>query len=490
MVAGAWALDLALLVVAADDGWMYQTENHARALAALGQPRVLLAITKADKVSPDALARAEQDCRARAIRLFGHEYLAGSCATSILSGLGLDELKRAIGREGTRIESERPAKGKDQPYLFIDRIFTQAGAGLVICGTLVGGSVCVDERLEIHPSEEIVRIKSIESLGRKLDRAEGPMRAAFNISKPRIPPNRGDLVTLAGEKRAPCFSGTEFLVRISPLPSSTLETPGQGKEAQAATLLRKGGEVEVAAGSADAIASIAPLGKGSWYRLVCRTPLAVHQAMPLAILRHGGADILGKGGILREGKTDQALRKKLARLLDGLGDLSLPMARLTMELELKGAEAEESKAVRNCAQGSSLSPELAQAAVCLKLTGPGGVDLSQAPAPRAPAGSLPRKVVQGLCAAGVAVPLDRDIFLHFEIYAELVRKALEGKAPGDRLKIAEVKARTGYSRKFALPFLNRMERDGYVKRDGDCRVVLTPAVQAVRRSPSSGLPNT
>ena len=202
MVASAWALDLALLVVAADDGWMSQTENHARALAALGYPRILMAITKADKVSPGALAQVEQDCCARAISVFGQTSMAGSYPTSIISGLGMEELKAAIGREGVLIESTRRTDEVNQPFLYIDRIFSRLGAGLVICGTLVGGSVSVDEELQIHPSADIVRIKSIESLGRKHACIEGPARVAFNVSKPRNNPNRGDFVTFAGTRGA------------------------------------------------------------------------------------------------------------------------------------------------------------------------------------------------------------------------------------------------------------------------------------------------
>ncbi len=481
MVAGAWALDLALLVVAADDGWMYQTENHARVLAALGRPRILVAVTKADKVSPLALAQVEEDCRARVIRIFDQGTIAGSWTTSTLSGSGVDELKRAIGEEGARIESTRPAQGGNQPYLYVDRIFTQPGAGLVVCGTLLGGSVRVDEELQLHPSEEIVRIKSIESLGRKLESAEGPMRVAFNISKPRVPPSRGDLVTCSGEKRAPFFSGTEFLIKISPLPFSTPDIPGHAKSTTGLDLLRKGGEVEVAAGSADAIASIAPLGKGSWYRAVSRKPLAIGKELPLAIIRHGGADILGKASIMRAGKTDKALRKNLALSLEGLGELPLPAARLVMRLRLEGVEAEESKAVQKDSGDTALSPELAKAALGLKIAGSAGVDLSQSLTPGAQAAVLPRKVLQALCAAGIATPIDRDIFVHRDVYDELVRSTLRGKVPGDRLEIGEAKEKTGYSRKYVIPFLNRMERDGYVKRDGDFRIVLSSANPAVLR---------
>jgi len=525
MVAGAWALDLVLLVVAADDGWMYQTENHARALAALGRPRILMAITKADKVSPGALAQVEEDCCARAISVFGQASIAGSYPTSIISGLGIEELKDAIGREGALLESTRRTDGKNQPFLYIDRIFSRLGAGLVICGTLVGGSVSVDEELQIHPSADIVRIKSIESLGRKHACIEAPARVAFNVSKPRKNPNRGDFVTYAGTRGTAFFSGTEFLVKVSPLPRSKPEIPGQEKADPIAEVLRKGGEVEIAAGSADVIASIAPLGKGSWYRLICRKDIAVQEELPIAIIRHGGADILGKGSIMREGKTDKASRRILVATLAGLESLPVPIARLAMKVQLEGrvrdcaeiltgslsleelkdlgivlrgrdalerrtAEAEDKKKGQDSHQGEALPHELSAAATLLRQRGPAGVDISLPPGPGTQASSISRKVIQGLCAAGIATPLDRDIFLHREIYDALAGAVLEEKAPGDRLEIAEVKMKTGYSRKYVIPFLNRMERDGYVKRDGDSRIVLSRTIPVVPRQLSTGLPNT
>lgn len=80
--------------------------------------------------------------------------------------------------------------------------------------------------------------------------------------------------------------------------------------------------------------------------------------------------------------------------------------------------------------------------------------------------------MDSLCALGLAVPLDRNLFIHRDKYAALVANTLEGKNQGDRIEIGEAKGRTGFSRKLALPFLNRMERDGYVKRSGDSRIVL------------------
>ncbi|HEY9053843.1 MAG TPA: SelB C-terminal domain-containing protein, partial [Rectinemataceae bacterium] len=118
---------------------------------------------------------------------------------------------------------------------------------------------------------------------------------------------------------------------------------------------------------------------------------------------------------------------------------------------------------------------------------------------RTAAQAIPRREqIDELCAAGIAIPLDRDLFIHREAYEELVKATLDGLKAGESLDMAETKARTGFSRKYAIPFLNRMERDGWVKRDGDRRIVLKSEARsdspsskpALPRSPSSGLPNT
>ncbi len=102
---------------------------------------------------------------------------------------------------------------------------------------------------------------------------------------------------------------------------------------------------------------------------------------------------------------------------------------------------------------------------------------------RAPLALLlpPRKDMDSLCALGIAIPLDRNLFIHREAYLQLVSRTLKTKNHGDSLEISEAKERTGFSRKFIIPFLNRMERDGYIKRDGERRVILIlplpPAVQ-------------
>jgi selenocysteine-specific elongation factor len=504
MVAGAWALDLALLAVAADDGWMEQTENHARVLAALGPPRVLLVVTKLDKVDAAQAARAADGAMERALGIFGAQALAGSRIVSAQTGEGIESLKSAIAEEGASLEAAR-SQGKDKtPYLFVDRIFTQKGSGLIVCGTLAGGSLAVDEEINLLPAGEILRIRSIESLGVGLKTVEGPARVALNVNRPKAEIRRGDLLVKAHAMGSPVLSGREFLARVEALPSSGPGTPIQPR------VMKKGGEVELAVGTAGRIATIAPIGKGPWFRLICGADLAFPASLPLALIQQGGAAILGRAWTLREGRTDRDGRKRLADALAGLESLppalaastlderlrptARPTARVTARLTARlmarpgiGYRDDDVGAAGQDPANQGLSPAAARAEILLREAGASCLDLSPpAPGVRRAVQAPPRKDIETLCDVGIAIPMDRNIFLHREIYEALVEAALRDKAPGDSLDIAEAKARTGFSRKFVIPFLNRLERDGYVKREGDRRMLLKPASPA-RRPPGGAM---
>jgi small GTP-binding protein len=476
MVAGAWALDLALLVVAADDGWMEQTENHARVLSALGPPRVLVVVTKLDKVEAAQATRAADEARERALGIFGAQALVGVRSVSAQTGEGIEDLKSAIAVEGAALEAARSRSEDETPYLFVDRIFTRKGSGLVVCGTLTGGSLAVDEEIRLLPAGEILRIRAMESLGLRLGTVGGPARLALNVNRPKAEIRRGDLLIKDAAMGSPVLSGREFLARIDALASSGPGTPIEPR------VMKKGGEVELAVGTAGRIATIAPLGRGPWYRLLCGEDLAFPASLPLALIQQGGAAILGRAWALREGRTDRDGRRRLADVLAGLESLPPALAASTLAQRLnpkpRKKPEEQDDAPGGAGLGSAapqLSPAAAQAEILLRKAGVSCLDLSPpAPGVRRAFAAPPRKDIEALCEAGIAIPLDRNLFLHEGAYRDLVEAALRGKGLGDSLDIGEVKARTGFSRKFVIPFLNRLERDGYVRREGDRRLLLKP----------------
>ena len=183
MVAGVGSIDLALLVVAADDGWMPQTEEHLQILEYLGVNRALIALTKCDLASPD-------DDAIR-MRVEGTSFAGAPIVpVSVRTGNGLEELKRQI--EGV-CECVPPPRDIGKPRLAVDRAFTLRGIGLVVTGTLSGGKLRRGDEIAVQPTGRVARIRAIQSHGSDIAVAEPGMRTALSI--PGIEIGRGDVIT-------------------------------------------------------------------------------------------------------------------------------------------------------------------------------------------------------------------------------------------------------------------------------------------------------
>jgi selenocysteine-specific elongation factor len=176
MVAGATGIDVALLVVAADEGVMPQTREHLAILSLLDVRVGVVALTKSDLVDPDWLALVEEDVRAA---------LAGTAfdgapivAVSATTGDGLEVLRTAIG-EAARMVPRRRAD--DVFRLPVDRAFTVKGTGTVVTGTVWSGSIARDATLRLLPSGETVRVRGLQAHGRAVDRLQAGDRAAVAL---------------------------------------------------------------------------------------------------------------------------------------------------------------------------------------------------------------------------------------------------------------------------------------------------------------------
>ncbi len=215
MIAGVGSIDLALLVVAADDGWMPQTEEHLEILTYLGVERAVVTLTKSDLGGSETVARQIRD------RLHNSPFAnAQIIATSVRTGEGIETLKITLGSEFAAMHLPRDY-GK--PRLFIDRVFTLRGIGTVVTGTLIGGQLRREQKIVVQPGNLHTRIRSIQSHGRELEVAEPGMRTAISlpdISVEQI--SRGNVVTIADF--APASSTLIALLEKSPrLPR---ENPG------------------------------------------------------------------------------------------------------------------------------------------------------------------------------------------------------------------------------------------------------------------------
>jgi selenocysteine-specific elongation factor len=177
MLAGAGGVDLALLVVAADEGPMPQTREHLAILDLLDVPAGIVVLTKADLVEPDYLdlVEAEIEETLAGTRLAGATVVRTSAAT----GHGLDDLKAAIDRA---LETTPAKRDLGRPRLPIDRAFTIQGFGTVVTGTLVDGALEVGQEVELQPGRLRARIRGLQRHRTKVQRLEPGTRAAVNVS--------------------------------------------------------------------------------------------------------------------------------------------------------------------------------------------------------------------------------------------------------------------------------------------------------------------
>jgi selenocysteine-specific elongation factor len=176
MVAGATGIDLALLVVAADEGVMPQTREHLAVLSLLAVRGGVVALTKADLVDEEWLSLVMDDVR---VALTGSPLATSPIvAVSAATGAGLSELRAALVDELRRAPREA---GEDLFRLPIDRAFTVRGTGSVVTGTVWSGALEADTSIRLLPADEAVRVRGLQAHGRAVSRVGDGERAAIAI---------------------------------------------------------------------------------------------------------------------------------------------------------------------------------------------------------------------------------------------------------------------------------------------------------------------
>lgn len=176
MLAGAGGIDFALFVVAADEGIMPQTIEHLDIINLLGVTNAIFAITKIDLVDDETTEAVRDEIE----DLVSQTPLEASpmVKVSAKTGEGIEELKRVIADVARRIDAVR---NTDVVRLPIDRVFSVAGWGTVVTGTLWSGVVRVGDRLKILPLGKDVKVRSIEIHGSPTDVATPGQRTAFGL---------------------------------------------------------------------------------------------------------------------------------------------------------------------------------------------------------------------------------------------------------------------------------------------------------------------
>ncbi len=206
MLAGVGALDCALFVVAADSGWMPQSEEHAAVLDLLGVERGVIALSRTDLVDDDTveLATLEVLEEVEGTSLAGWPIVP----VSPITGSGLDELRTAI----VDVLDSAPPPPARRFRMWVDRAFRPSGAGLVVTGTVLEGTVVEGDRILVLPAGEAATVRSIQHHGAATTHGVAGSRTAINLSGAPDDTERGDL--LAGSEEVAVT--TRLLARLRP----------------------------------------------------------------------------------------------------------------------------------------------------------------------------------------------------------------------------------------------------------------------------------
>ncbi|HZO20419.1 MAG TPA: selenocysteine-specific translation elongation factor [Gemmatimonadaceae bacterium] len=209
MVAGATGIDLALLVIAADEGIMPQTREHLHILRLLGVRAGVVALSKCDLVDAEWLELVQEDVRAA----LADTPLAGApvVPTSVVSGEGIAELRAAIRSAADAL----PARDSDDVFRMpIDRAFSLKGTGTVVTGTVWSGTLRRDAAGQVMPMGRTVRVRGLESHGASIAAATTGMRAAVALAGVEVADLRRGQVLVADASWTPT---TVLLARVEML---------------------------------------------------------------------------------------------------------------------------------------------------------------------------------------------------------------------------------------------------------------------------------
>ena len=191
MLSGAYGMDIVLFVVDAKEGVQEQTLEHLAILDLLGISNGILVMTKSDLATPDELAEATE---------MTQEMLIGTTlegiptvSVSSITGAGIDTLKQTIVEQVALATEVQESDGI--PRLYVDRVFTVQGFGIVVTGTLIGGSINRDQRMVTLPQGEPIRVRGIQVHNEPASVAQAGQRTALNLSGTSVQNiQRGDVL--------------------------------------------------------------------------------------------------------------------------------------------------------------------------------------------------------------------------------------------------------------------------------------------------------
>jgi selenocysteine-specific elongation factor len=330
MLAGAGGVDLALLVVAADESVMPQTREHFEICRLLKIPAGVVALTKSDLADADTIELARMEVRELTAGSFLKD--APVVVVSSRTGTGLDELRRAL----VDVSSAVPARDREgQVRLPIDRVFSIKGFGTVVTGTLVAGTIQEDTELVVLPGERVVKVRGLQVHGQRERTADPGRRVAVNLGGVETGDlSRGDTLCAPG-----AFEPTQRLDAVVELVADgrPLRHGSRVRFHQGTTELL--GRVAVAAQRSDGapLAEVPP-GGSAYVRIRLERPAVLTRGDRFIIRAYSPSITIGGGHVLdphppRAGSRTVTALNRYRRLDDGDDAAGIDNAVLTFVTE-------------------------------------------------------------------------------------------------------------------------------------------------------------
>ena len=536
MVAGMWSLDLIMLVVCANEGWMNMTEEHSKVALSLGIRNIICVINKIDLVDENKLKESEENINKNLIRIFKKDIEI--IKVSAVRGNNIDFLKERITDILIKDKFEEDIK----THIYVDRVFSVKGAGLTITGSIKGGSLKKDDSLIHYPSKREVYIRNIQSYHEDREIVYATSRIAINlknIKKEEI--RRGHLLC---DKEETIFLTDEIILEL--VGDSDIE------------YLRKIKNAEFAVGTECLVAQIIPLYKKPVYkednnniknnveereidkrfiRLKFDKPLSVFWKERGILISHGGSAIIGTGNVFWGMKTNPNIRKNIMdNAADFLGnvkrmaytdlvmsvngysfangkmpDYAVKISNFFVKKDYLNSILEKSKKlidskkdgisfedIRNSFNiDNAFTKAFIDYLIQIKMIMPfnniykkynQNIELNNSQKilleklKKEDLNGLEERIIKSftngikdikvLSALKLAIYLEDGIYYHIESYNKAKNLILKDAKPKDIITIAFVKEKTKLSRKYVIPLLNALEREKLLKRNGNDRIVI------------------
>jgi len=497
MLAGVGAIDGCILVVDAKEGWMPQTEEHFQILKLLGLQHGVIALTKVDLVD----AKVESDRRTEIRTKLRESFLSDApiVSVSVVSSRGLDEIRNALDvliGDSTR---NSPTRNRNRPRLWIDRSFSSRGAGTVVTGTLIDGSLDSDTELTVVRTRQRVRVREIQQ---------------HEKSTPQLAPGHRCALNLVGVNHAEIFRGDALIIEDQWLPSAMFDASLTIVPSLQHRVTRRG-SYSVYIGSGEFAAKIRLIGtrelqanEKGFVRIALQTPIPILPGDRYILRESGRQETIGGGEILDIAPKLRASKAKPDRSVDRViserqwvtakelelltGEVCQPIvgdwlttAKLLdttrKELALKLAKTSDGLEI------SRLKPHEQAVLVTLpdvviemgraRIKGASSITEHPYVGLFAKAGVTPpdtktldRNIVRQIVQRGLLVDIDGVVFhiSALETARLNVQKILQQHPNG--FTVSQFRENLGITRKHAVPLLEALDRRAITKRNGDLRV--------------------